>query len=159
VNTAFVQPRPVEPSARPITSANGCGWAKPCWLVPEGTSTAGFAVRPFKTAALSPTREAPTCGPSGVHRLSARRHRPTATHGLENLYAWKGDMTLLPHLLTVSGWTAPRSRDFPRAVRAAAFADRKDQARHCRQRVAKGWRRRPALARPHPIPAEAAVAA
>lgn len=110
---------------------------------PEGTSTDGLAVRPFKTALFAVSDAMPEGMPLMVQPVSIAYPRTVAgrslSGGLQDFYAWYGDMTLLPHLLTVFGLKGAEVEViFHEPVLASAFADRKDLARYCRTEVALG---------------------
>lgn len=110
---------------------------------PEGTSTDGSTVRPFKTALFAVAEAMPADQPLRVQPVSISYPRTAAgkslNGGLQDLYAWYGDMTLLPHLLTVFGLKgADVEVIFHQPVLASDFVDRKDLAWHCRAEVALG---------------------
>ena len=112
-------------------------------IFPEGTSSDGNRVLPFKSALLS----------AAEVRLEQNRPVPvqpvsiayTALHGIpmgrENrpLFAWYGDMELVPHL-----WEALKTGpidvvvEFHPAIRLDALPDRKALAHHCEAAVRAG---------------------
>lgn len=105
---------------------------------PEGTSTDGVRVLPFKST-LFAAFMAPELRPdmqvqpvSVVYRAPAGQDR--------RFYGWWGEMALAPHLLKVL--TARPQGEvtliYHPPVRAAAFADRKQLAAHCEAEVRKG---------------------
>lgn len=115
------------------------------YLFPEGTSSDGRQVLPFKSALL----DAAGAGDCVVQPVSLVYHDDHAD------YAWYGDMTLVPHLgkvLTLPG--VDLDIVFHAPVRSAEFASRKDLARHLEAVVASGFARRcgaaaaPAVAAP-----------
>jgi lyso-ornithine lipid O-acyltransferase len=58
---------------------------------------------------------------------------------LRPLYAWYGDMTLLPHIWSALGLPGAEVEvRFHQPVSAAAFGSRKALARHAEQEVANG---------------------
>ncbi len=108
-------------------------------LFPEGTSTVGLSVLPFKSSLFSivqgdfPVLVQPvsvTC--SGLDGMPM-------TRDLRPLYAWYGDMTLVPHL-----WNAFKMGRFTidivfhPPVSPKDFSDRKVLSAFCHQQVAKG---------------------
>ena len=110
---------------------------------PEGTSTDGLAVRPFKTALFAVAERMPADRPLWIQPVSISYPRTadgrSLSGGLRDLYAWHGDMTLLPHLLKVFGLKGAQVEViFHEPVLATAFADRKDLAHYCRAEVALG---------------------
>ena len=113
-------------------------------LFPEGTSSDGREVLPFKSSLFSIVDAATATTPITVQPVSLALtsfdgHTPSAAE--RDLYAWYGDMTLMPHL-----WQAFRLGGFGvrvtfhDAIAATAFPDRKQLAAHCHERVAAGLR-------------------
>lgn len=111
-------------------------------LFPEGTSSDGNRVLPFKSALFSvaqaPAEEdAITVQPVSVAYTKldglpiGRRLRP--------LFAWYGDMSLAPHLWTVVGLgTVEIVVEFHRPTTLAECGSRKLLANYCEKRVAEG---------------------
>jgi 1-acyl-sn-glycerol-3-phosphate acyltransferase len=101
-------------------------------VFPEGTSTDGAAVLPFKSTLFAAAADAPDLmvQPVTIELVS------TAT-GQRDLYAWHGDMTLAPHLWAFAKNGGAHVRvHFHAPHAAAAFADRKALARLCHEAVA-----------------------
>ncbi|MCH8683996.1 lysophospholipid acyltransferase family protein [Pedomonas mirosovicensis] len=109
-------------------------------LFPEGTSTSGRTVKPFKTslfaiaeadgmdATVQPVTLAYT-HINGLPMLRSMRHK----------VAWIGDMDLLPHAWELFGLGRVRALiQFHEPVRPSDFANRKELARHCEQVIAEG---------------------
>lgn len=140
VHTAFISRRPAEARRQARTLGERLRRGETLLAFPEGTSTAGLAVRPFKTALFAVAEDGPALWVQPVSIAYPRAAAGKAlTHGLENLYAWYGEMTLLPHLFTVFGLKGAEVEViFHEPVPASAFADRKDLARHCREVVSQG---------------------
>ena len=122
---------------------------------PEGTSTDGLRVLPFKSSLFSAFFKDGQGTDFPIQPVTVR-FRPAPGSGLpENFYGWWGDMTLernLWDILTRSrGGTAEVAFHAP--VTAAEFPDRKRLADHCRAavaagmtapvRAARGWADRP----------------
>jgi len=109
-------------------------------LFPEGTSTDGRALRPFKPAlfgALDGLAAEVLVQPLWI-AYRALDGAPLDAASRDRI-AWYGDMTLLPHLATLAGHAHIAVEvGFGEPVRAAAFADRKALAAHCESRVARG---------------------
>lgn len=109
-------------------------------LFPEGTSTSGRTVRPFKSSlfAIAETGELDvTVQPvtlaythiNGLPMLRSSRHK----------IAWVGDMDLAPHAWELLGLGKVRAvLQFHEPVRRSDFANRKELARHCERVVAEG---------------------
>lgn len=112
-------------------------------LFPEGTSTDGTGVAPFKAAlfdiaGINGAETGTVVQPISVAYTRSIDGTPLIGPHRE-LYCWYGDMTMLPHLLRVLGLRGAEVvlRYHP-AVRPAAFASRKALARHCEEQVAAG---------------------
>ena len=110
---------------------------------PEGTSTNGRAVLPFKSSLFEAVRR--TGGESDVRIQPisityARSLSGTAlVDGLEDLYTWHGDIAMAPHLLRVFSLPgAIVEVQFHPPVSPAAFPNRKKLAKHCEAEVAAG---------------------
>ena len=112
-------------------------------LFAEGTSSSGERVLPFKSAlfaALVPG-DAEHCIQMQPVTIAYTRFRGGLTigHGMRPLYAWYGDMTLLPHIWSALGLPGAEVEvRFHPPVSAADFASRKALARHAEQEVASG---------------------
>jgi len=134
-------------------------------LFPEGTSSDGQRLLPFKSALFAAVTESEGAGDIAVQPVSiaylrldgmplGRSYRP--------LFAWYGDMDLAPHLWTVLGLgRLGVSVTFHPAVRAADFPSRKALADHCASVVAAGLAAALSgreTAPPLPVPAAAAPA-
>jgi 1-acyl-sn-glycerol-3-phosphate acyltransferase len=139
VRTAFISRKPAEAQRQARYLGERLRRGESLLAFPEGTSTDGFAVRPFKTALFAVAEDGPALWVQPVSIAYPRAAGKALTHGLENLYAWYGEMTLLPHLFTVFGLDGAEVEViFHEPVPAAAFADRKALARHCREVVSHG---------------------
>lgn len=66
-------------------------------LFPEGTSSGGETVLPFKSSLLEPGRKGPLCAAAVAYALEAGDGDPA-----EDVCYWK-DMSLLPHLIRLLG--------------------------------------------------------
>jgi len=115
-------------------------------LFPEGTSSDGKQVLPFKTALFAIAGDgadggdvkAPWVQPVSISYPRYADGRPL-DRGLQALYAWYGDMTLFPHLLSVFGLKGALVEvTFHPPVTALQFTGRKELATHCRKQVAAG---------------------
>lgn len=116
-------------------------------LFPEGTSTDGSGVAPFKAAlfdiagggsAAGNARIGAVVQPISLAYTRSLDGRPlTGRH--RDLYCWYGDAMLLPHLFRVLGLRGAEVelRCHP-VVSPDRFADRKALARHCEEQVAAG---------------------
>ena len=107
-------------------------------LFPEGTSSDGIHVLPFKTALFAAAEdERVLVQPVSVayHRLDGiplgRFYRP--------FFAWYGDMTMGPHLWKALGLgQLTVAISFHPPVRLKDFGSRKALAEHCRGEIAQG---------------------
>ena len=112
-------------------------------LFAEGTSSSGNRVLPFKSAlfaALVPGEAGPTLLVQPVTIAYTRFRGGLAIgRGLRPLYAWYGDMTLVPHIWTALGLPGAEVEvRFHPPVSATDFGSRKALARHAEQEVANG---------------------
>lgn len=108
---------------------------------PEGTSTDGLRVLPFKSSLFSAFFNDGQGADIMVQPVTVR-YLPAPRSGLPaNFYSWWGDMGFESHIWDVVtrsfGGTAEVT--FHPAVRAADFADRKALADHCQNLVAQGF--------------------
>ena len=114
---------------------------------PEGTSTDGRRVLPFKSSLFSAFFEDGQGTDFPIQPVTVRL-RPSPSSGLpKNFYGWWGTMTFEGNIWDI----LTRSRDgtveviFHPPVTAADFPDRKRLADHCRAAVAAGMAAPPAL--------------
>jgi len=111
-------------------------------LFPEGTSSDGNRVLPFKSALFA----AADAVVDGIEvrvqpvTIAYSRHRGVPMgRRLRPYFAWYGDMTLVGHLWTCLGLGGVGvDVVFHEPVRLSQFASRKELARHCQARVARG---------------------
>lgn len=112
-------------------------------IFPEGTSSDGSAILPFKSSLFSIVHDIETKTPVMVQPLTLSLRevdgRPPAEQDVRDLYAWHGDMTLSPHL-----WNFLKSKGakvmlhFHPPAPAEDFPCRKTLARHCHVSIEKG---------------------
>ena len=141
--TIFVSRRSAEARAQRETVRAYLGAGGNLLLFPEGTSTDGTGVEPFKAALFDiagisgPETGAVVQPISLAYTRSVDGTPLTGPH--RDLYCWYGDMTLLPHLLRVLGLRGAEVvlRYHP-AVQPVRFASRKALARHCEEHAAAG---------------------
>ncbi len=117
-------------------------------LFPEGTSTDGRSVVPFKSSLFSialrdQVRDTLLIQPFTIRLVSADG-RPPDTQEARDIYAWHNDMDTPLHIHL---WLFARSRGavlaltFHPPLRAAEHPDRKTLAKHCHDHVSKGLQR------------------
>jgi lyso-ornithine lipid O-acyltransferase len=147
--TIFVSRRSAEARVQRQTVRAHLGAGGNLLLFPEGTSTDGTGVAPFKAALfdIAGITSSKTGSDTGidvvVQPISLAYTRSVdgtpLTGSYRDLYCWYGDMTLVPHLLRVLGLRgAEVVLCYHPAVRPDAFASRKALARHCEEHVAAG---------------------
>lgn len=112
-------------------------------IFPEGTSSDGSKILPFKSAlfnmALNDSHNDRLMIQPVTIALLETGGRPADTPAARDLYAWHGDMILMPHLWNFAKTKGVRVRlVFHPAHRASAFSDRKELARICYEQVQKG---------------------
>ena len=111
-------------------------------LFPEGTSSDGNAVLPFKSALFSVAQVKPNGRPLRVQPVSVAYTRLDGMpvgRALRPYFAWYGDMTLAPHFWQVAG-LGPATVDvvFHEPVTIDRYGSRKQLADHCYEVVAAG---------------------
>lgn len=142
-SSIFVSRRPVEAQVQRQTVRAHLGKGGSLLLFPEGTSTDGTGVAPFKAtlfdiAGIQSSETRLAVQPISLAYTRAIDGTPL-TGPYRGLYCWYGDMTLLPHLLRVLGLPgAEVELRYHAAVQPGRFADRKALARHCEEQVAAG---------------------
>ena len=120
---------------------------------PEGTSTDGVAVHPFKSTlfcvAMDGKRQAVPVQPIAVTYLRDLQGRPLDGDRVD-LYAWYADMTLVPHLLEALQQPGVEIHvRFLDPIPADAVDDRKRLSAHANEQVAEAVRRSWSLAGIH----------
>lgn len=106
---------------------------------PEGTSTDGLRILPFKSTLFAAFFAHGLEQVLSIQPVSVRYHAPEGAD--PRLYGWWGDMGFGPHFLQ----TLARLRQgrvevtFHDPVRVADFADRKLLAAHCEARIRDGF--------------------
>lgn len=112
----------------------------------EGTSSDGRAVLPFKAGLLAPILSHERAAEMLIQPVSivieqVDGRSPDQDEGARDLYAWHGDMTMLPHLWGFTGGKGAVIRlIFHPARPAKDFTDRKALAAHCHSAVSWGVR-------------------
>jgi lyso-ornithine lipid O-acyltransferase len=111
-------------------------------LFPEGTSNDGLHVLPFKSALFAVAEATPDHAPLTVQPVSIAYTRLDGIPLNRNMrphFAWYGDMTLLPHLLTLLGMGRVTVQViFHPPIASNSFPSRKALAARCRQLVVEG---------------------
>jgi len=111
-------------------------------LFPEGTSSDGNRILPFKTALFAVATDRVAGQPLTIQPVSVTA---VAMDGiplgrtLRPVYAWYGDMELMPHLWSiVQMGQVTVVVEFHKPVNAADIGGRKALAEHCRRAIAAG---------------------
>lgn len=111
-------------------------------LFPEGTSSDGLRVLPFKSAFFAVAEQPVNGRPLTVQPVSigyaSLNHMPVGRRWMR-IFAWVGDEDLLPHLWQfLKAGPCEAVVEFHAAVTIEDFTSRKDMAAHCRQCVLEG---------------------
>lgn len=114
-------------------------------LFPEGTSSAGNGVLPFKTALFSAAEAAQKAGLNTLIQPISLAYTDInaipVTRAIRHKISWVGDMEFLPHLVQVMRLSEIKSTvHFHEPVRLEDFTCRKDLAAHCERVVGQGVR-------------------
>jgi 1-acyl-sn-glycerol-3-phosphate acyltransferase len=139
-NTLYIERRSTRAAAQRSQLTQHLADKKSLILFPEGTSSDGLAVLPFKSSLFSIVDEAPhavTIQPVSV-TCTAFRGRPLSLVE-RDLFAWYGEMTLTPHLWAMfktGGFTVQVV--FHPPVSPDEFENRKMLAAACQEKVAFG---------------------
>ena len=139
--TVFIERRRAEAKRQEAMLRERIGADQLLCFFPEGTSTDGLRVLPFKSSLFSAFFENGQGADLLIQPVSIH-YRPAPRSGLPpNFYSWWGDMGFEGHIwdvLTRSfGGTAEVI--FHEPVRAADYSDRKTLAEQCQRSVAKGF--------------------
>ena len=140
--TIFIERRPQGARRQPDALRRALVAGSSLILFPEGTSSDGNRVLPFKSALFAAADAAPGGAEIEVQPVTIAYSR----HGglpmgrrLRPSFAWYGDMTLVGHLWGCLGaGGAGIDVIFHDAVRLSELGSRKALAQHCRSVVARG---------------------
>jgi 1-acyl-sn-glycerol-3-phosphate acyltransferase len=141
--TVFVDRSPSEAGRKREHIRRLLGEGQNVLLFPEGTSTDGTSVAPFRAALLDVAAGGNGGAEPAIQPVSVAytRYRggPPLRGPHTSLYCWYGEARLLPHLIRVFGLRGAEVEvRFHPAVRAGDFANRKELAKACRDVVAAG---------------------
>lgn len=142
--TAFIERSRKEVALQKNALQNMLAEGKSLIIFPEGTSSDGRDVLPFKSSLFSialgenATQQDLYIQPVTVSLINANGAEPT-TQDIRDLYAWHGDMTLPPHLWQFAkSCGATIKLTFHEPYIAATFDDRKILAGKCHTDVLNG---------------------
>lgn len=109
---------------------------------PEGTSSDGLRVLPFKSSLFSVFFDDGTPADIAVQPVSLKYTPPRGSELPENFYGWWGSMSFEGHIWDVvtRSWGGRVEVLFHPPVSVAGHADRKALADHCQSLVADGMR-------------------
>ncbi|GAB6052000.1 lysophospholipid acyltransferase family protein [Magnetospira thiophila] len=145
-DTVFIERNPARAKVQRQQLADRLLGGEPLILFPEGTSSRGAEVLPFKSALFGVAQVLPESAdlliqPVTIAYVSLADGRPLEGV-LQALYGWYGDMDLGPHLKAVMGLPGARVEvTFHPPLSASAAGDRKALAAQCQQQVAAGLAR------------------
>jgi lyso-ornithine lipid O-acyltransferase len=141
--TVFIKRSAAEAKAQTRMLRERLGGGESLILFPEGTSTDGSGVVPFKSSLFNIAENLPegtnlVVQPVSVTYVRAIDGTPLVGP-LTELYCWYGDATLLPHLTRVFGLEgAIVDVRFHEAIPVQEGTNRKDLARRCEAAAARG---------------------
>lgn len=143
--TVFVDRRPLAAGDHRDKIAGRLKDGEPLILFPEGTSSDGNRVLPFKSALFNVAESAIGDSHVTVQPVAVAYTRYGGLpmgYGQRPFYAWYGDMDLVTHLWEVMRrGTFTAEVAFLPAVTADRFADRKALARHAESETRRGFNR------------------
>lgn len=140
--TVFIDRKKGSVASQRDALAARMGEGLPLVLFPEGTSSDGNRVLPFKSALFSVVETAQTDAPIWVQPVTiayTRMNGLPVGRGLRDIFAWYGDMELASHLWAFLKMGRTRVEViFHEPVSLARFGSRKALASHCRDVIAHG---------------------
>lgn len=144
--TAFIERNPSKARKQKLELQHRLIKGENLFIFPEGTSSDGEKVLPFKTTLFQMVIEdgiREHCSVQAVTLAFLHDHKGRKlTREEQDCYTWYGDMTLMPHL-----WAVFRRKGvlaeviFHPAVKADDFASRKELAKWAEQQVSDGLHR------------------
>ena len=139
-DTVFIERRRVEAKRQEAVLRERIAADDLLCFFPEGTSTDGLRVLPFKSSLFSAFFTDAPAGEVWVQPVSIRYRAAEGSALPEDFFGWWGAMSFGGHLLSVMerSFGSRVVVAFHDPVRPADFADRKVLADHCRSIVAEG---------------------
>ncbi|MCU9848669.1 1-acyl-sn-glycerol-3-phosphate acyltransferase [Defluviimonas sp. WL0024] len=133
--TAFIARDPRAAKAQQELFADRIRAGHRLLFFPEGTSTDGRRVLPFKSTLFAAFHDHGLEHEMRIQPVSVLYRAPEGQS--PRFYGWWGDMAFAPHLLKTLAQPRQGSVEvvFHPPVRVDAFASRKDLARHCEEEV------------------------
>lgn len=141
-NTVFIERRTTQAKKQSNILRTHLENKRSLIVFPEGTSSDGLKVLPFKSSLFSIVEEKLLDNVLMVQPISiacTELDGLPMTRGWRPFYAWYGDMTLVPHL-----WNVFKLGQFTidvifhAPVQPQSFADRKELSVYCQQQVVHG---------------------
>lgn len=151
--TAFISRSRGDAQKEKNALANMIAEGKSLILFPEGTSTDGTRVEPFKSSLFSLTLDDQQNRTLMIQPVTLTIElidgKAPETQALRDLYAWYGDLDMLPHLVAFAKTSGTTVRlVFHDPVDPSAFADRKALAEACWETVRGSLNRSAQAGRP-----------
>lgn len=150
--TAFIQRKASEARSVKSQLQNRIAAGESLIIFPEGTSTSGFEVLPFKSSlfslAMSEEAKDVYVQPMTISLLEVDGHKPRSKDE-QNIYAWplEMEMELHEHLWRFAKTKGAKLRIvFHEPLKASDFENRKVLAKTCHDNVSKGLEFQSALA-------------
>ena len=149
--TVFIERRRSQAKAQEAVLRERISADQTLCFFPEGTSTDGLRVLPFKSSLFSAFFEDGQGADILIQPVTLRYASKQADNLPANFYGWWGEMSFESHIWDVvtRSFGGRVQVIFHPPVPAAAFADRKSLADHCQRRVAAGME----LGEPIPVDA------
>ncbi len=136
--TVFIERKMRQARAQQAVLAERLGKGDKLLFFPEGTSTDGMGVMPFKSALFAAFFDPMIHSKMYIQPISVSYHAPNGEP--RDFFSWFGDMEMFPHLAKVL--TAPGGGHvelvFHQPLPARDFSGRKELARHCEELVRTG---------------------
>jgi 1-acyl-sn-glycerol-3-phosphate acyltransferase len=140
--TVFIERRPTQAAQHRDEIGRRLDDGDNLFLFPEGTSTDGNRVKPFRSALFAVAEREVRGRPLAVQPVSIAYTRLDGIplgRALRPLYTWFGDMELGAHMWTMASLGALTVEvEFHPPVTFAQFGSRKALATHCYEAVATG---------------------
>lgn len=137
--TVYISRKPADAGKETKTLLSRLEEGLPLIIFPEGTSSDGTKIFPFKSSSFEIfLNKNIKIKPFTISVMEVNGQR-ALTQRQRNLYAWHGDMTLLPHLWSVAkGKGAIVKVIFQKNIATINFKNRKDLSMATYQAVVKG---------------------
>jgi 1-acyl-sn-glycerol-3-phosphate acyltransferase len=139
VGTVFIQRRSTQAIAQKSEFSKRIELGQRLLFFPEGTSTDGTAVLPFRSSLFAAFFETGAVDQTYIQPVAIRYSDPVG--GLPTFYSWWGKMDFAPHFMAILA--APRQGHvhivFKPAIKVADVKDRKMLCKQAEQQVRAGF--------------------